>query len=122
MTGDQTVKSTFAQIWQSQQTQNICITFIQRRPNVFDVGPTLYQCFTNVLCLLASHIAILFLFLQVSCHCLQADGSAQKTSDEVTRAPLATVQFGGSLRRGETYDEFLFRLLISLILVHSAKF
>ena len=25
----------------TQQTQNICITFIQRRPNVFDVGPTL---------------------------------------------------------------------------------
>ena len=27
----------------SQQTQNICITFIQRRPNVFAVGPTLYK-------------------------------------------------------------------------------
>ena len=43
----------------SQQTQNICITFtwfIQRRPNVFDVGPTLYKCYTNVLCLLESHI------------------------------------------------------------------
>ena len=25
----------------AQQTQNICITFIQRRP--FDVGPTLYK-------------------------------------------------------------------------------
>ena len=25
---------------------------IQRRPNVFDVGPTLYKCYTNVLCLL----------------------------------------------------------------------
>ena len=37
---------------QSQQTQNICITFIQRRPNVFDVGPTLYKCYTNVVCLL----------------------------------------------------------------------
>ena len=34
----------------SQQTQNICITFVQRRPNVFDVGPTLYKCYTNVLC------------------------------------------------------------------------
>ena len=36
-----------------QQTQNICITFIQRRPNVFDIGSTLYkvlQCvvFTSV--------------------------------------------------------------------------
>ena len=38
-------------IKQSQQTQNICITFVQRRPNVFDVGPTLYKCYTNVLCL-----------------------------------------------------------------------
>ena len=36
----------------SQQTQNICITFIGRRPNVFDVGLTLYKCYTNILCLL----------------------------------------------------------------------
>ena len=26
-----------------QQTQDICITFILRRPNVFDVGPTLHK-------------------------------------------------------------------------------
>ena len=38
----------------AQQTQNICITFVQRRPNVFDVGPTLYKCYTNVLCLLGN--------------------------------------------------------------------
>ena len=38
----------------TQQTQNICITFVQRRPNVFDVGPTLYECYTNVLCLLGN--------------------------------------------------------------------
>ena len=31
-----------------QQTQNICIKFIQRRPIVFDVGPTLYKYYTNV--------------------------------------------------------------------------
>ena len=36
----------------SQQTQNFCITFIQRRPNVFDVGPTLYKRHTHVLCLM----------------------------------------------------------------------
>ena len=36
----------------TQQTQNICIAFVQRRPNVFDAGPTLYKCYTNVLCLL----------------------------------------------------------------------
>ena len=36
----------------TQQTQNICITFIQCWPNVFDVGPTLYKCHINVLCLL----------------------------------------------------------------------
>ena len=33
----------------SQQTQNICITCVQRWPNVFDVGPTLYKCYTNVM-------------------------------------------------------------------------
>ena len=38
----------------TRQTQNICITLVQRRPNVFDVGPTLYKCYTNVLCLLGT--------------------------------------------------------------------
>ena len=33
----------------TQQTQNICITFVQRQPNVSDVDPTLYKCYTNVL-------------------------------------------------------------------------
>ena len=32
----------------SQQTQNIYITFIQRRLKVFDVGPALYKCYRNV--------------------------------------------------------------------------
>ena len=36
----------------TQQTQNICITFVGRRPNDFDVGPTLWKYYTNVLCLL----------------------------------------------------------------------
>ena len=35
-----------------QQTRNITITFIQRRPNMFNVGPTLHKCYTNILCLL----------------------------------------------------------------------
>ena len=34
------------------ENTNICIAFIQRRPNVSDVGPTLYNCYTNVVCLL----------------------------------------------------------------------
>ena len=41
----------------TQQTHIICITFIQRRPNVFDVGPTLYKCYTNVLCLLGMYVS-----------------------------------------------------------------
>ena len=28
------------------------MTFLQRQPNVFAVGPTLYKCYTNVVCLL----------------------------------------------------------------------
>ena len=47
----------------TQQTQNIFITFVQCWPNVFavgptlykwytNVGPTLYKCYKNVLCLL----------------------------------------------------------------------
>ena len=33
----------------SRQTQKSCTTFIQRRPNDFDVGLTLYKCYTIVL-------------------------------------------------------------------------
>ena len=38
----------------TQQTQNICITFIQCWTNVEDVGPTLHKCYTYALCLLGS--------------------------------------------------------------------
>ena len=34
---------TFYMLSTTQQTQHICMTFIQRRPNVSDVGPTLYE-------------------------------------------------------------------------------
>ena len=40
----------------TQKTQNICIAFVQRRPNVFDVGPALYKCMFCVcwdICLMA---------------------------------------------------------------------
>ena len=37
----------------NQQTQNICITFVQHL-YVEDVGLALYKCYTNVLCLLGS--------------------------------------------------------------------
>ena len=34
--------------------QYICKIFVKRWSNVFDVGPALYKCYTNVLCLLGS--------------------------------------------------------------------
>ena len=36
----------------TQQTQNISIASVQRRPNVFNVGLALYKCYTNILYLL----------------------------------------------------------------------
>ena len=33
-------------------SKNICITSVQRRPNVLDVGPILYKFYMNVLCFL----------------------------------------------------------------------
>ena len=38
----------------TQQTQNII--FIQHRPKVFDVGSTLYKCYTNALRLLDKNV------------------------------------------------------------------
>ena len=40
-----------------QQTQNISITFIQCWTNVEDVGPTLYKCYLNALCLLTRYMS-----------------------------------------------------------------
>ena len=42
----------------AQQTQNICNTFIQRRPNVFDVGPTLHKVIQMFLCLLGVNTSL----------------------------------------------------------------
>ena len=44
----------------TQQTQNICITFIQCWSNVEDAGPALYESYTNVLCLLDRAPTLLF--------------------------------------------------------------
>ena len=35
-----------------QKAQNISITFVQCWTNVKNVGPTLYKCYANILCLL----------------------------------------------------------------------
>ena len=43
----------------SQQTQNMCITFVERRSNVFDVGPALYKSYTHVLFLLGMKWVVL---------------------------------------------------------------
>ena len=34
------------------KNKTLCITFLQRLPDVFDFGPTLYKCNTDNLCLL----------------------------------------------------------------------
>ena len=39
---------TTSELSRSQQTQNICISFVQCRPNVFNIGLTLYKCNTNL--------------------------------------------------------------------------
>ena len=52
--------------WPTQQTQNICITFVQYWVNVEDVDSTLRKCYTNVLCLLGSvwpTLGVLYLML-----------------------------------------------------------
>ena len=43
---------------QTQQTQNICITFVQCWTNVEDVGQALYKCYTTVLWLLEKQTAV----------------------------------------------------------------
>ena len=42
-------------IGQLPTNTNYCATFIQHRPNDFNVGPILFKFCTNVLCLLGSH-------------------------------------------------------------------
>ena len=53
----------------TQQTQKICITLVQRRPNVFDVGPTMYKLYTNILRLLGTsfnlYLKVFFYFTDV---------------------------------------------------------
>ena len=51
-TGSRTISMSQAIKETTQQTQSICIALIQCRPNFVDLGPTLYKCNTDVLCLL----------------------------------------------------------------------
>ena len=48
----QVLKQVTAHPKPSKHNTYVFITFIQCQPNVFDVGPLLYKCYTNVLCLL----------------------------------------------------------------------
>ena len=49
---DQELAGWTTRVWSADSSKHK--TFVQRRPNVFDVGPTLYQSYTNILCLLGS--------------------------------------------------------------------
>ena len=49
--GDPDTRTEYITTGQSSP-KNICITFVQWWANVEDVGPTLYKCYANVLCLL----------------------------------------------------------------------
>ena len=43
----------------------ICIQFVQRRPNVFAVGPTLYKCYVS--CLLGSRTCVTSFYRSDKC-------------------------------------------------------
>ena len=47
------LSTTFTERLLSKQ-KNTCITFVQLRPNVFDIGPALYKWYTKALRLLVS--------------------------------------------------------------------
>ena len=76
-----------------QQAQNICITFVQCWTNVEDIGPMLYKCYANVLCLLgiaSRYSTILFIYFiilkrprgieQMQCATLMLDSSTQSSN------------------------------------------
>ena len=75
---------------QGQQRQNICITFVQRRPNVFDVGSTLYKCYTNLLCLLGG-----VLFMTVT---KRAAISTQLMSSKLAHSAISQLAFVSGFR------------------------
>ena len=55
------IKNTQVELFDSLSTYpvNICITFMQCWANVDNAGPTLYKCYTNVLCQLDTAIHLL---------------------------------------------------------------
>ena len=54
--------------WYTGKHKTFCITFIQRRTNVVDVGPTLYKCYTNVF-VFAGHTGGNFKIVDLSMDC-----------------------------------------------------
>ena len=68
-------------VCKSQQTQNICITFVQRRLNVLNVGPTLYKCYTNVV--FTEIYTCLFAHIHIYCHISVCRTISQQPWDNV---------------------------------------
>ena len=59
------------------------ITFLQRRPNVFDVGPSFYKLYTNLLYLLYMPICTYFVCMS---HDIRVDSSESVTGDDARLA------------------------------------
>ena len=49
------IQTSFSRVSVAPANTKHFITFVQRRPTVFDVGPSLYKCYKNVLCLLGRY-------------------------------------------------------------------
>ena len=69
------------------------INFIQRRPNVFDVGSTLYKCYTNALCFLGGGLNALHPFIHSSTGgCLRERRRSEDSQEAATPPSVCAVR------------------------------
>ena len=78
----------------SANTKNIGIIFAQCWTDVEDVGPTLYKCYTNVLCLLGSFFCNIPNLTRVCIHPLSYISSSKHETSTQCRTMLGSVVEG----------------------------
>ena len=99
--------------------KNIFITFVQCRTNVEDVGPTLYKCYTNVLCLLG---AVYFHSFEVVHRCNEKQ-RLQKyyCQPSLTKSELCAVKIDQLIRYSICCDEIMILLVVIIVTINFIK-
>ena len=69
----------------NQSTQKKLYNICTKQPNVFDVGPTMYKCYTNISCLLGTRYRFTWVILKLSLHTAVLDKTTEPHKNQLCK-------------------------------------